>query len=169
MRSPRLRAKRNYCRCNSKQEDTSLPDDKATSNVRPYGATRDAQYGFSKIFVHNLDTMAAFYEEVFGLVPFNRHQDVMWGRKIDEITYQATYPGGSSLTLIKYLDSAGPIAGESVQGFTTTDIEALVKRARVAGGTIPEPIRCIEEVKLNVVFVLDPEGHVNEVVQLDAT
>lgn len=138
------------------------------ADVRPSGATRDAQYGFSKIFVHDLDAMAAFYEEVFGLIPFGRHQDEMFGRKIDEITYQATYPGGSSLTLIKYLDSKKPLAGESVQGFSTTDIQALVRRAQAAGGRIPEPIRRIEAFKLDVVFILDPEGHVNEVVQLDA-
>jgi predicted enzyme related to lactoylglutathione lyase len=138
------------------------------SDLRPHGATRDAQFGFSKVFVHDLEAMAVFYEEVFGLVPLNRHQDAMFGRKIDEITYQATSAGGASLTLIKYLDSTGPAAGESVQGFTTTDIEALVKRAEAAGGRVPEPTRRIEEFRVEVVFVLDPEGHVNEVVQLDA-
>lgn len=138
------------------------------AEVRPSGATRDAQYGFSKVFVHDLDAMAAFYEEVFGLVPFGRHQDVMLGRKIHEVTYQATYPGGSSLTLIKYLDSKGPAGGESVQGFQTTNIKALVCRAEAAGGRIAEPVRRIEEFKLYVAFVLDPEGHLNEVVELDA-
>ena len=138
------------------------------ADLRPSGATRDAQYGFSKVFVHDLDAMAAFYQEVFGLVAFNRHEDEMLGRKIDEITYQATQPGGGALTLIQYLDSTGPVAGESVQGFTTTDIEALVRRATAAGGTIPEPIRRIDQFNLRVVFVFDPEGHMNEVVQLDA-
>jgi predicted enzyme related to lactoylglutathione lyase len=136
--------------------------------VRPSGATSDAQYVFSKIFVHDLDEMASFYEAVFGLVRFNRHQDQMLGRAIDEISYQSTYPGGSALTLIKYMDSRGPSNGESVQGFTTTDINALVERAKAAGGTIPEVVRRIEEFGLHVVFVLDPEGHINEVVQLDA-
>jgi predicted enzyme related to lactoylglutathione lyase len=137
------------------------------SDVRPYGSTRDAQYGFSKIFVHDLDAMASFYEEVFGLIPFNRHQDMMLGRKIDEISYQATAAGAGALTLIHYLDSKGPDTGESVQGFTTTDVEALVERAEAAGGRLAEPIRRIEEFKLSVAFVLDPEGHINEVVQLD--
>ena len=137
------------------------------SDPRPAGATKDAQYGFSKVFVHDLEAMARFYEDVFGLIPFNRHRDAMFGRDIDEITYQATYPGGSALTLISYLDSSAPRAGESVQGVATTDIEALVARARAAGGSIPEPIRRIEEFGLSVVFVLDPEGHINEVVQMD--
>lgn len=134
--------------------------------VRPHGATRDAQFGFSKVFVHDLDAMASFYEEVFGLIPFNRHQDAMFGRMIDEVTYRATSSGGSSLTLIQYLDSLEPTAGESVQGFLTTDIEALVKRAQMAGGSVPDPIRHIEEFGIHVVFVLDPEGHINEVVQM---
>ena len=44
------------------------------ADVRPSGATRDAQYGFSKVFVHDLDAMAAFYQEVFGLVDVSRCQ-----------------------------------------------------------------------------------------------
>jgi predicted enzyme related to lactoylglutathione lyase len=138
------------------------------SGVRPHGSTRDAQYGFSKVVVHDLDAMASFYEDVFGLVPFNRHRDEMFGRAIDEITYQATSPGGGSLTLIHYLDAAAPRAGDSVQGFTTTDIEALVKRAEAGGGSVPGSIRRIEGFGVRVVFVLDPEGHINEVVQMDS-
>ncbi|MCA9504799.1 MAG: VOC family protein [Spirochaetaceae bacterium] len=138
------------------------------AETRPHGASRDAQYGFSKVFVHDLDAMAAFYEDVFGLVRFNRHQDEMFGRKIDEISFQATAPGAGALTLIKWVDSTGPLAGESVQGFTTTDLDALVARAEAAGGRLAEPIRRIEQFALRVAFVLDPEGHINEVVQLDA-
>lgn len=135
------------------------------SAARPHGAKFEARYSFSKVFVHDLDAMGAFYEKVFGLIPINRHQDVMFGRNIDEISFQPTYAGGSSLTLIKYLDSAAPTAGESVQGFTTTDIQAVISRAEEAGGTIPEPVRCVESFGISVVFVLDPEGHINEVVQ----
>lgn len=138
------------------------------AEARPHGATRDALYGFSKVFVRDLDAMGRFYEEVFGLIPFNRHQDVMLGRKIDEISYQATSPGGGALTLIHYVDGRAPSAGESVQGFTTNDLDALVARAERAGGRLAEAIRRIDEFALRVAFVLDPEGHINEVVQLDA-
>ncbi|WP_380879244.1 hypothetical protein ACFB49_21170 [Sphingomonas sp. DBB INV C78] len=136
------------------------------ADPRPFGTTRATQYSFAKTFVHDLDAMAKFYEEVFGLIPFGRHQDVMFGRAIDEITFQSTYQGGPALTLIQYLDSAGPSAGEAVQGYVTEDLDALVDRARKAGGTIPEPIREISEFSIRVGFVLDPEGHVNEVVQM---
>jgi len=136
------------------------------SDPRPFGTTRATQYGFAKTFVHDLDAMASFYEEVLGLIPFNRHQDVMLGRQIDEITYQSTYQGGPALTLIKYMDSKVPQAGEAVQGFITEDLEALVERAKRAGGAVPEPIRTIADFGIKVAFVLDPEGHVNEVVQM---
>lgn len=136
------------------------------SDPRPFGTTRATQYMFSKTFVQDLDAMAAFYENVFGLIPNNRHQDVMLGRKIDEITYQSTYQGGPALTLISYLDADAPALNEAVQGFVTEDLEALIDRAVAAGGTVPESMRTIAEFGIKVAFVLDPEGHVNEVIQM---
>ncbi len=102
------------------------------------------------------------------LIPFNRHQDRMLGRDIDEITYQASYHGGPALTLIKYLDSTGPSNEEAVQGFMSDNLEGVVERALANGGAAPEPIREVPEFGIRVVFVLDPEGHVNEVIQMIA-
>lgn len=124
-------------------------------------------YVFAKTFVADLDAMGRFYSEVFGLVENNRHTDVMFGRPISEITYKASAPretGG--LTLISYLDGNPPAAGEAVQGFVTQDIEALCERALAAGGSLPEPIREIAEFGIRVAFVLDPEGHINEVIEM---
>ena len=136
------------------------------TDTRPTGSNLGMAYVFAKTFVHDLDAMASFYEKVLGLIPLNHHQDTMFGRAIDEITYQASYPGGPAFTLITYVDSKGPIAGEAVQGFIAGDLEAVVERALTAGGTVPEPIRDVPEFGLKVVFVLDPEGHVNEVIQM---
>lgn len=138
------------------------------ADPRPTGTGLGMTYIFAKTFVHDLDAMASFYENVFGLIPFGRHQDQMLGRKIDEVTYQASYPGGPALTLIKYLDSTGPSVGEAVQGFMSDDLEALVARALSHGGTVPDPICEVPAYNLKVVFVLDPEGHVNEVIQMNA-
>jgi predicted enzyme related to lactoylglutathione lyase len=124
-------------------------------------------YVFAKTFVADLDAMGRFYAEVFGLVENNRHTDVMFGRPISEITYKASAPretGG--LTLISFLDGNPPAAGEAVQGFVTHDIEALCERALAAGGSLPEPIREIAEFGIRVAFVLDPEGHINEVIEM---
>jgi len=135
--------------------------------VRPTGVTKDAMPMFAKVFVHDLPAMAKFYEEVFGLVRIFEHSDAMLGREIDEIGYQAAWSGGLEITLISYRDSTGPAAGESVMGFTTSDIDALVERAIGAGGSIPAPVRDMPELGLRMVFVIDPEGHINEVVQLN--
>lgn len=136
------------------------------SETRPAGSNHGMIYSFSKTFVHDLDAMAKFYEDVLGLIAFNRHQDEMFGRKIDEITFQSSYDTGPALTLIKYMDSVGPTAGEAVQGFVTQDLEAVCERAKAAGGSVPEPIRAIPEFGLKVAFVLDPEGHINEVIEM---
>ncbi len=138
------------------------------TDIRPAGSRHGMTYIFSKTFVHDLGAMAAFYEEVLGLVPFNRHQDQMFGRRIEEITYQASYPGGPALTLIQFLDSEAPATGEAVQGFMTADLEGVVERAKSAGGSVPDPIRHVPEFGLRVAFVIDPEGHLNEVIQMDA-
>lgn len=138
------------------------------SDPRPSGSNLGMTYIFAKTFVHDLDAMASFYENVLGLIPFNRHQDVMFGRKVDEITFQSSYPGGPALTLIKYMDSTGPMAGEAVQGFMSDNLEALVERALAHGGSVPDPIREIPQFGIRVVFVLDPEGHLNECIQMTA-
>jgi predicted enzyme related to lactoylglutathione lyase len=136
------------------------------SDIRPTGSNLGMTYIFAKTFVHDLDAMANFYQNVLGLIPNNRHQDQMFGRPIDEITFQASYSGGPALTLIKYLDSDGPLAGEAVQGFMTDDLEAVVERTLAHGGSVPEPIRDIPEFGLKVAFIIDPEGHINEVIQM---
>lgn len=136
------------------------------SDQRPTGSNHGMTYVFSKTFVRDLDAMARFYESVLGLIPFNRHKDKMFGREIDEITYQASYPGGPALTLISYTDGNAPAAGEAVQGFITQDLEAACARAIAAGGSVPEPIRTVPEFGIKVAFIIDPEGRINEVIEM---
>lgn len=133
---------------------------------RPTGANFGMTYMFAKTFVSDLEAMGKFYEAVLGVIPMFRHADMMLGRPIDEIGYMASYPGGPSLTLISYTDGNPPHAGEAVQGFTTTDLVAACDRALAHGGTVPQPIREIPEFGIKVAFILDPEGHVLEVVEM---
>ena len=129
----------------------------------------DTDYVFAKTFVADLEAMGRFYGEVFGLVENNRHSDVMFGRPISEITYKASAGrevGG--LTLISFTDGNPPAAGEAVQGFITRDLDAVCARALAAGGSLAEPLREITQFGIKVAFVLDPEGHINEVVEMTA-
>ena len=142
----------------------------AETEREPHVAASDTAYVFAKTFVRDLDAMGRFYADVFGLVENNRHTDVMLGRRISEIMYRPSAPRDSGgLTLISYLDGDNPAAGEAVQGFFAKDIEAVCQRAIAAGGNVPEPIRAISEFGIKVAFVLDPEGHINEVVEMTAT
>ena len=130
----------------------------------------DTAYVFAKTFVADLDAMGRFYSEVFGLIENNRHSDTMFGRPISEITYKPSAGRESGgLTLISYTDGNPPPAGEAVQGFITHDLEAVCKAALAAGGSVPEPVRAIPEFGIRVAFVLDPEGHINEVIEMTAS
>lgn len=133
---------------------------------RPTGSNLGMTYMFAKTFVRNLEAMGQFYEAVLGVVPLFRHADEMFGRPIEEIGYMASYPGGPSLTLISYTDGEQPAPGEAVQGFTTTDLEAACQRAVAHGGTVPQPIRELPDFGIKVAFIIDPEGHINEVVEM---
>lgn len=136
------------------------------NDPRPSGSNHGMTYLFAKTFVRDLEAMGAFYEAVLGVIPTFRHSDDMLGRRIDEIGYMASYPGGPSLTLISYADGDAPPAGEAVQGFTTTDLAAACERALAHGGTVPQPIREIPEFGIKMAFILDPEGHIIEVVEM---
>jgi len=128
-----------------------------------------SHFGFCKLIVDDLDASAAFYETVFGIVPFNRvTKDVSatTGGPIDEITYRPTADGGPSLTLLKLVDKPAPPHGETVLGFMTSDIVALLDRATAAGGRIATPIQEQREHRVKVAFIRDIEGHLVEVVEL---
>jgi hypothetical protein len=72
----------------------------------------------------------------------------------------------SSLVLLRYLDRGPSPIGESILGFTTDDLPALLERLCNAGGRITAPIREIQRLKIRVAFATDPEGHLAELVQV---
>jgi lactoylglutathione lyase len=136
------------------------------ANTMPHGSTADANFSFTKLLVDDLDKTAAFYKSVCGLVEQMRFDASINGRPISEITFLPTYPGGGSLTLLKFIDAPKPTNDELILGFTTDDLDAFVERVKAAGGRVTDPIRTMTEVNLRVAFVEDVEGHLIEVVQL---
>ena len=136
------------------------------SAERIAGSNHGMTYMFAKTFVADLEAMSKFYEEVLGLVPYARHSDMMLGRPISEIMYQASYEGGPAFTMISYTDGNPPPPGEAVQGFVAADLAAACERALAHGGTVPEPIKEVPEYGIKVAFILDPEGHVLEVIEM---
>ncbi len=125
-----------------------------------------SDFGFTKLVVAELAKSADFYKRVCGLTEQFRYSSTIAGRKIDEILFNATYPGGPTFVLLSFPDSPEAVTGESILGFTTPDLEAFLGRVAEAGGTVAEGIRVMEDMKLKVAFVRDVEGHLLEIVQM---
>jgi predicted enzyme related to lactoylglutathione lyase len=125
-------------------------------------------FSFTKLVVHDLEKMAAFYGEAYGLHVLNRVRGVSIGdEQIDEMML-GTDPKAqwSSLVLLRYLARGPSPSGEAILGFTTDDLPALLERVRKAGGGIVAPIKEMPELKVRVAFATDPEGHLAELVQV---
>jgi len=128
-----------------------------------------SHFAFCKLIVDDLEGAAAFYRQVFGIVDWHRvtkKVSATTGGPIDEITFRPTGDGGPSLTLLKLADKPAPPRGETILGFITPDIAALVERAVIAGGRIATPIKAQPEHRIKVAFIEDPEGHLIEIIEL---
>ena len=128
-----------------------------------------SSYAFTKLVVHDLEKMAAFYSQVYGLREVARVQEQIAGDAIDEIMLGVgaeMSPG--SLVLLKFVHEPPPRNGEVILGFTTDDLPALLERVRAAGGGVHAPIRSMPEMKIQIAFATDPEGHLAELVQVSS-
>jgi predicted enzyme related to lactoylglutathione lyase len=127
-----------------------------------------ASFGFTKLVVRDLEKMAAFYRDVYGLHAVNRVRGERIGaEEIDEIVLspdpKATW---SSLVLLRYLGRGASPNGEAILGFTTDDLPALLERLQAAGGRVTAPMREMPALRIRVAFATDPEGHLAELVQV---
>jgi predicted enzyme related to lactoylglutathione lyase len=126
-----------------------------------------ASFSFTKLGVHDLEKLAAFYRNAYGLHAVNRVRERIGTEEIDEIMLspdpRATW---SSLVLLRYTGRDRALVGEVILGFTTDDLPALLERVQVAGGRIAQPIRELPELGIRVAFATDPEGHLAELVQV---
>jgi predicted enzyme related to lactoylglutathione lyase len=126
-----------------------------------------ASPAFTKLIVHDLEKLAAFYAEAYGLHAVRRVRESIAGEGIDEIMLSPDpdAPFGS-LVLLAYPGRAASPVGELILGFTTDDLPALLQRVCQAGGAVHAPIRDMPELSLRVAFATDPEGHLAELVQV---
>ena len=128
-----------------------------------------SQFSFCKLIVDDLDGMAVFYRQVFGVTDWARvtkEISATTGGPIDEITFRPAANGGPSLTLLKLLDTPAPPRGEVVLGFITSSITALLDRAVASGGRIATPAEAQPEHDIKVAFIEDPEGHLIEIIEM---
>ena len=95
----------------------------------------ETTYAFTKLVVRDLDAMARYYGEVYGLAPIQRVQAKIDGAPIDQITLgrDGAYGG---LILLRWTDQDAPPNGDVILGFLTGDVDALFARAEAAGGRV---------------------------------
>jgi predicted enzyme related to lactoylglutathione lyase len=124
--------------------------------------------GFTKLVVHDLDGMAAFYRDAYRLHAVKRVRgERIAGEEIDEIMLAADpdAPFGN-FVLLKYVGRESARTREVLLGFVTDDLPTLLDRIVAAGGAVHDPMREMPELGVRVAFATDPEGHVAELVQL---
>jgi uncharacterized glyoxalase superfamily protein PhnB len=133
-------------------------------------AARKARFSFTKLIVDDEERMVAYYHEVYGLNAIQRVQGESGaaGEPFREIIMG---PGDAispeeSLVMFKFTGRAAPRDQESILGFVTEDLDALVGRIKANGGKLVGPIRAMPEHGIRVVFATDPEGHLSENVQM---
>lgn len=125
-------------------------------------------HAFTKLVVHDVEKMAAFYGDVYGLHAVHRLQgESIGGEAIDEIMMSADPDATwSSFVLLRYAERDPSPSGEVILGFTTDDLGALLERVKAAGGAIHAPMKELPHLKVRVAFATDPEGHLAELVQV---
>ena len=115
---------------------------------------------FFKLNVRDIDRMARFYAETFGMQETQRIDQPLFR----EIMLQC--PGDRfTLVLFQYLDGRQIEIGSGYGpvGFMTKDIEKAIARA-VAQGAV-NPRGPIDLPRMRAAFLTDPEGHEIELLQ----
>jgi predicted enzyme related to lactoylglutathione lyase len=137
------------------------------SGQESQGATAapPAHFSFTKLVVGDLARSAAFYEATCGLTLQARVDTEVGGRRLSEILYQPTAPGGATFVLLHWEDTPRTVSSELILGFATSDLDAFVARAVASGGSVETAPYAIPEMKIRVAFVRDVEGHRIEVVE----
>ncbi|MBF6245599.1 VOC family protein [Nocardia elegans] len=124
-----------------------------------------AVFRFSKILVENTEAQFGFYSSVLGMIEKYRVRTGEGDDALEEIIMTSAHGGDPALVLLHYLNRPAPRPGEAVLGFDVDDVEAVVRAAEKAGGTVAAPPKEMPEFGIVVAFVEDLEGHRLELVQ----
>ena len=128
--------------------------------------TPAATFAATKLIVHDLEKMAAFYCEAYGFDQTGRVQAAVAGEAIDEILLGKQGESGGGLIPMKYVDRPAAANGEVALVFTTHDIDALFDRVAAAGGAVYVAPFQSDVVPYKAGFTTAPEGHLIENVEL---
>ena len=125
-------------------------------------------FAMTKLVVGDVEQAKAFYGAVCGLTEARRVEGQFGAGRITELIMEGASPAAATLVLFTYHGQPAPAAGECMLVFETEDIEAFVRRAVEAGGSVMQPVQALPDFGLSFGFVRDPEGHVVEAIQRHA-
>lgn len=125
-------------------------------------------FSFTKIIVKDLAAAERFYTELFGLEVV-AHLNLGEGEELlNEVVLKTAgaQPPAANLILVNFPNRPCPAAGEAATGFVVDDIDATLEKAAATGGTIEVPATDVPEHGLRAAYLLDPQGHRVELLQM---
>lgn len=130
---------------------------------------RKASFSFTKLVVDDLERMAEYYHQVYGLNKLHHVEEPegVGGEPIAEIIMgPGETMGAESLVMFKFLNRPAPRDQEVILGFITEDLDALAARVLAQGGKHVGVLKEMPHHGVRVLFTTDPEGRLSENVQL---
>lgn len=126
---------------------------------------------FSKLIVKDEEAMAAYYSAVFGLAVIHREagSSAGTGEAFREVILSpGTSMADGTLVMFKFVDRPPPRDQQAILGFVTEDFDGVIARIVTHGGKLVGPTREMPAFGIRVQFAEDPEGAINEVVEIEA-
>jgi Predicted enzyme related to lactoylglutathione lyase len=125
-------------------------------------------FSLAKIQVADIEIAERFYVEGLGLEVSARVTQGEGERLMFEriMAVPGAPRGTPNFILISYPNLPCPVPGEATTGFMVEDLEASIDRALDAGATLDVPATDLPEHGLRLAFLLDPQGHRVELLQL---
>jgi len=134
----------------------------------PMTIINEGQFVFTKVIVADIERAFEFYNKVFGLVEIARISNGAGVTEMHEIIMGTAGSSGMPVpTLIvqRYPNKLLPSVEAIVLGFTVGNIEATIAAAVDAGASIQIPLSVHEAHGVKVVFLVDPQGIMIELLQ----
>jgi predicted enzyme related to lactoylglutathione lyase len=123
---------------------------------------------FTKIEVKDIAAAETFYSQAIGLDVSVRLEAGEGENLMHEVVMAlpGARPPAPNLILVSFPNRSCPPPGEATTGFLVENVDAALERATAAGATIDVPAMDVPEHGLRLAFILDPQGHRIELLQV---
>lgn len=128
-----------------------------------------AAFGFTKLVVSDLDGVARFYREVFGLEERHRVSTEEHSYALDEVILAPPdSQGNHALIIVRYRERPCPPAGAAWTGFVVDDMASALARVEAHGGRVEVTPHESRDHGAHVIAAIaaDPAGHLIELIQI---